>query len=148
MLRVDIKRFFKKIDEVEQFINRIHDLVQDAHKHREINIKIIDVLFVLQVRNRLLTTMLLLRCDYVILFDFVTHDDEIILERNLRDFCLSLALNRKDCENLIRESRSRQQLAHEVEDLLYWVRFVALERSRLASLSNANMIILVDRAHD
>jgi len=148
LLRVDIKRFLKEVDEAEQPISRIHGLVQDAHKHRGVNTEITDVPSVLQVRNRLLATVLLLRCDYAILSDFVTHGGGIASGGNLRDFRLSLALNRKDCENLIQESRSRQQPAHEVEGLLYWVRFVALERSRSASLSDADMTTLVDRAHD
>ncbi len=56
-LRNDIKRFLKKVDEAEQPISRIHDLVQDARKHRDVNIEIIDLSFVLQVHNRLLATM-------------------------------------------------------------------------------------------
>ncbi|KAL9594881.1 MAG: hypothetical protein Q9179_005205 [Wetmoreana sp. 5 TL-2023] len=147
-LRKDIKRFLKEVDEAEQPISRIHGLVQDAHKHRGVNTEIADVPSVLQVRNRLLATVLLLRCDYAILFDFVTHGGGMASGGNLRDFRLSLALNRKDCENLIQESRSRQQPTHEVEGLLYWARFVALERSRSASLSDADMTTLVDRAHD
>jgi len=147
-LRNDIKRFLKEVDEAEQPISRIHDLVQDARKHRGVNTEIIDLPSVLQVHNRLLATVLLLRCEYAILSDFVTHGCDMASGGNFGNVCLNLAPNRKDCENLMQESRSRQQPAHEVEGLLYWARFVALERSRSASLSDADTTTLVDRARD
>jgi len=90
LLRIDIKRFLKEVDEAEQPISRIHGLVQDAHKHRGVNPEITDVPSVLQVRNRLLATVLLLRCDYAILFDFVTHGGGMALGENLRDFVSAL----------------------------------------------------------
>lgn len=148
LLRNDIKRFLHKVDEAEQPISRIHALVQDARKHRGVNTEIADMPSVLQVRNRLLATMLILRCDYVILFEFVTHHDGKAQGENLRELYLNLAFNRKDCENLIKESRSRQQPAQVVEGILYWARFTALERGRSASLSDVDMTGLVDHARD
>lgn len=68
--------------------------------------------------------------------------------KNLWDFCLSLALNWKDYENLIQESQFQQQLTHKVEGLLYWACFVALKCSCLVSLSDADIITLIDCAHD
>ena len=148
LLRKEIRIFLKEVDEAEQPISRIHGLVEDARKHRGVNTEITDMPSVLQVRNRLLATVLLLRCDYAILFDFVIHSAGTASGKNLRDLRLSFALNRKDCENLIQESRSRRQPAQEVEGLIYWARFVALERGRSASLSDTEMTNLVDRAHD
>ncbi|MCJ1286467.1 hypothetical protein MMC26_005812 [Xylographa opegraphella] len=147
-LRKDIKTFLTEVDEAEQPISRIHGLVQDAHKYRGVNTEIADIPSVLQVRNRLLATVLLLRCDYAIFFDFVTHGSGMASGDNPRGFRLNLAPNRKDCENLIEEARSRQQPTQEVEGLLYWARFVALERSCSASLSDADMTTLVERAYD
>ncbi|KAF6236088.1 hypothetical protein HO173_005716 [Letharia columbiana] len=148
LLRIDIRRFLKKVDEAEQPISRIHSLIQDARKHRGVNTEITDVPSVLQVRNRLLATVLLLRCDYAILSDFVSHVSGTASGENPGDVRLSLAVNRNDCESLIQESRSRQQPTHEVEGILYWARFVALERGRSASVSDADMTTLVNRAHD
>ncbi len=148
LLRTDIKKFLRDVDEAEQPISRIHALVQDARNHRGVNTEITDIPSVLQVRNRLLATVLLFRCDYAILFNSVTHSGGTASEGNLQDYRFNLTLNRKDCENLIQDSRSRQQPAQEVEGLLYYARFVALERGRSASLSDADMTILVDRAHD
>lgn len=147
-LRIDIRRFLLEVDEAEQPISRIHALVQDARRYRGVSTEITDVPSVLQVRNRLLATVLILRCDYAILFDFVTHSGRAAPGGNFKDLHLNLAVNRKDCENLIQESRARQQPAQEVEGLLYWARFVALERGRSVSLSDVDMTTLVDSARE
>ena len=73
MLRIDIRKFLREVDEAEQPISRIHALVQDAHNHRGVNTETTDIPSVLQIRNWLLATVLLFRCDYAILFNFVTH---------------------------------------------------------------------------
>ena len=148
LLRIDIRKFLRKVDEAEQPISRIHALVQDARNHRGVSTEIADIPSVLQVRNRLLATVLLFRCDYAILFNFVTHSGGRASEGNFQHCRLNLALNRKDCENLIQDSRSRQQPAQEVEGLLYYARFVALERGRSDTGSDAEMTLLVDRARD
>ena len=148
LLRGNIRKFLREVDEKEQPISRIHALVQDARNHRGVETEITDIPTVLQVRNRLLATVLLFRCDYAILFNSVTHSAETAPGANLQDCRLNLALNRKDCEDLIQDSRSRQQPAQEVEGLLYYARFVALERSRSASLSDADMTALVNRARE
>ena len=145
LLRIDIRKFLHKVDEAEQPISRIHALVQDARRHRGVDTEMVNVPSVLQVRNRLLATVLLFRCDYAILFTFVT---QMASGGNLHNCRLNLVLNREDCEKLIQDSRSRQQPAHEVEGLLYYARFVALERGRSISLSDAEMTIFVDRARD
>lgn len=147
LLRIDIKRFLKEVDEAEQPISRIHSLVQDARKHRGVNTDITDIPFVLQVRNRLLATVLLLQCDYAILSDCVIHGGGKARGDDLGRFILNFASIRKDCENLIQESRSRKQPGHQVEGLLYWARFVALERGRSA-ISDEQMNILVERARN
>lgn len=148
LLRIDIKRFLKEVDEAEQPISRIHSLVEDARKHRGVNTELTDIPSVLQVRNRLLATVLLLQCDYAILSDCVIHGGRRTSADGQGKFRLSFALIRKDCENLIQESQSRKQPGHQVEGLLYWARFVALERGRSATLSDEEMITLVERARN
>jgi len=110
-LRKEIKQFLKKVDEAKQSLSRIHDLVQNARRHREVNTEIFCESNVLQVRNRLLTTVLLLRCNYVILLEFLTTSRE-----NLH---VNLISNRKDCETLVEEFQARQQSANAIEELLY-----------------------------
>lgn len=148
LLRIDIGRFLKEVDEAEQPISRIHSLVEDARKHRGVDTDFTDIPSVLQVRNRLLATVLLLRCDYAILSDCVIHGGGRASGDDLGKFRLNFALNRKDCETLIQECRSRKQPGHQVEGLLYWARFVALERGQSATLSDADMTALVERARN
>ncbi|MCJ1347634.1 hypothetical protein MMC31_005862 [Peltigera leucophlebia] len=148
LLRIDIRRFLKEVDEAEQPISRIHSLVEDARKHRGVDTDFTDIPSVLQVRNRLLATVLLLRCDYAILSDCVIHGGGRASGDDLGKFRLNFALNRKDCETLIQECRSRKQPGHQVEGLLYWARFVALERGQSATLSDADMTALVERARN
>lgn len=148
LLRIDIKRFLKEVDEAEQPISRIHSLVEDARKHRGVDTDITDIPSVLQVGNRLLATVLLLQCDYAILSDCVIHGGGRASGNDQKKFRVNFALNRNDCENLIQESRSQKQPGHQVEGLLYWARFVALERGRSATLSDEDMISLVKRARN
>lgn len=110
-LRKEIKQFLKKVDKAKQSLSRIHDLVQDARRHREVNTEIFCESNVLQVRNRLLTTVLLLRCDYVLLLEFL-----ITSRENLQ---VNLISNRKDCETSVEKSQARQQSANAIEELLY-----------------------------
>ena len=70
-LRREIKKFLQQVNEREQPFGRIYDLVQDARRHRGININLHSKVDILQVRNRLLTTVLLIRCDYTILLTFL-----------------------------------------------------------------------------
>jgi len=94
-LRKEIKQFLKKVDKAKQPLSRIHDFVQNARRYREVNTKIFCESNVLQVRNRLLTTILLLRCDYVILLEFL-----ITSRGNLQ---VNLISNKKDREALVEE---------------------------------------------
>lgn len=147
LLRKAIKKHLEEVDEAEQPIGRIRDLVEDARKNMGVTAEITDIPSVLQVRNRLLATVLLLRCDYDILFDFITHSAGTASGKNERDIRLNLTLARTDCEKLVEESQTRQQPTHAVEGLLYWSRFVSLERNRSVNLSEADMTDLVKHAH-
>jgi len=149
-LRKEIKQFLRKVDEAEQPFSRIYDLVQDARRHRGVNTEIFCEPDVLQVRNRLLTTVLLLRCDYAILLEFLTTLRGTASEvhpRISRDLRINLNTNRKDCEALINESQSREQPANVVEGLLYWTRFVALERGRSETESDMSELLIQARVH-
>ncbi|RDL33045.1 Uncharacterized protein BP5553_08484 [Venustampulla echinocandica] len=127
-LRRETKKFLQQVNEKEQPFGRIYDLVQDARRHRGINIDLHSKVDILQVRNRLLTTVLLIRCDYTILLTFL-NDRKGESSTNSPSVQVDLSLNRKDCENLIAESHSRNQPGNIVEGHLYWARFLALERS-------------------
>ena len=127
-LRREIKRFLQQVNEKEQPFGRIYDLVQDARRHRGINFDLHSTVDILQVRNRLLTTVLLIRCDYTILLTFL-NDQKGETSASSSSVQVDLSVNRKECEKLIAESHSRNQPGNTVEGHLYWARFLALERS-------------------
>ncbi|CAO2654557.1 Nn.00g112900.m01.CDS01, partial [Neocucurbitaria sp. VM-36] len=127
-LRRDIKKYLKQVDEDEQPFGRIFDLVQDARRHRGLDTDLHSKVDILQVRNRLLTTVLLIRCDYTILLTFLAD----LKSRNSADspaLQVDLSANRDECDRLIAESHAKHQPANCVEGHLYWVRFLVLERS-------------------
>ena len=127
-LRRKIKTFLQQVNEKEQPFGRIYDLVQDARRHRGINIDLHSKVDILQVRNRLLTTVLLIRCDYAILLALL-NDRQGDTSAGSPNFQVDLSINRNDCEKLITESHSRNQPGNTVEGHLYWARFLALERN-------------------
>jgi hypothetical protein len=144
-LRGEIKRFLQQVNENEQPFGRIYDLVQDTRRHRGINIDLNSKVDILQVRNRLLTTVLLIRCDYTILLTFL-NDRKGGTSTSSSRIQVDLSINRKDCENLVAESESRSQPGNYVEGLLYWARFLALERS--FAESESELIPLLDKARE
>ena len=133
ILRGEIKRFLRAVSEAEQPISRIFSLVEDARRHRGVSTKIGDIPSVLQVRNRLLATVLLFRCDYVILSDFASRSEKSGNALFPQSFTFDLNDARKDCETLIEDSVIRTDPAQEVEAHLYWARFAALERRHPAT---------------
>ena len=107
-LRREIKKFLQQVNEKEQPFGRIYDLVQDARRHRGIDIHLHSTVDILQVRNRLLTTVLLIRCDYNILLTFL-NDRKGGNSASPPSIQLDLSVNRKECEKLVAESHSRDQ---------------------------------------
>jgi hypothetical protein len=144
-LRRAIKNFLQQVNEKEQPFGRIYDLVQDARRHRGINIDLHSKVDILQVRNRLLTTVLLIRCDYTILLTFL-NDRKGETSTSSPSMQVDFSINRKECEKLIAESHSRSQPGNTVEGLLYWARFLALERSLAAP--ELDLTQLLDKGRD
>ena len=145
-LRREVKMFLQQVDEKEQPFGRIYDLVQDARRHRGINIDLRSKVDILQVRNRLLTTVLLIRCDYTILLTFL-NDRKGNTGASSPDIQVDLSINRKECEELIAESHSRNQPGTTVEGLLYWARFLALERSLAEPQSEMTQLLVAARKY-
>ncbi|TEY28370.1 hypothetical protein BOTCAL_1025g00010 [Botryotinia calthae] len=145
-LRREIKRFLQQVNEKEQPFGRIYDLVQDARRHRGININLHSKVDVLQVRSRLLTTVLLIRCDYTILLTFF-NDQKGETSVSSPGTQVDLSINRKECEDLIAESDTRNQPGNYVEGLLYWARFLALERSVVEPGSELTQLLQKAREH-
>jgi hypothetical protein len=146
VLRRDVKEFLGQVDEGEQPFGRIYDLVQDARRHRGINVAFDTKVDVLQVRNRLLTTVLLIRCDYTILLTFL-NDQKSETREGSQGVQVYLSTHRKECEELIAESLSRNQPGNTVEGHLYWARFFALERGIAEPGSELTQLLEEAREH-
>jgi hypothetical protein len=145
-LRREIKKFLQQVNEKEQPFGRIYDLVQDARRHRGININLHSKVDILQVRNRLLTTVLLIRCDYTILLTFL-NDRKGETSASSPNVQVNLSINRRECEKLIAKSHSRNQPGNTVEGHLYWARFLALERSLAEPGSELTQLLDKAREH-
>lgn len=121
-LRGKIKRFLHEVGEKEQPFKRVYDLRQDYYKHRETSIgpsELQNGSEMLQVRNRLLATTLLLRCEYAIFANFLSFKGG--------NATVDFQESRATCESLVRECERRKQPRCQVEGLLFWARFAALE---------------------
>ncbi|CZR66499.1 related to NF-X1 finger and helicase domain protein [Phialocephala subalpina] len=150
-LRRDIKHFLTQVDETEQPFGRVRDLVLDARRHKGVNVDDsveLSASDILQTRNRLLTTVLLIRCDYAILVSFLDRYKKASanLTTAPRAIKIDFGANRKDCEALISESKARNQPSITVEGHLYWARFLALERG--LKESSDKMTALRETARD
>jgi len=144
-LRYKIATFLTEVGEAEQPFSRIYDLVQDARIHRGVDIDFEYMPEILQTRNRLLATVLLLRCDYTILLELLTLYKEKPVNAPpwmTRKLEVDFTVNRRDCEMLMRESQQKKQPTNEVEGLLFWARFVALERGVTENQDPASELVV------
>ncbi|KAI4286103.1 MAG: hypothetical protein L6R38_000158 [Xanthoria sp. 2 TBL-2021] len=141
-LRTAINIFLAQVKEKEQPFSRIYDLVQDAKRHRNIQGTIKWTPDVLQTRNRLLATVLLLRCEYAIMSNFLSacKGTAAAISIDLKDF-------QKVCQHLIEDSKSKKQPANEVEGHLFSARFTALQRSMSDIVSDGSVPLLTAREY-
>ncbi|EEP82922.1 predicted protein [Uncinocarpus reesii 1704] len=126
-LRRNIWRFLARVDESEQPFQRIYALVEDVKRQRGIAANMENSPTLLQVRHRLLTTALVLRCDYVIIGHFLT---VTVCEAKTCQISVDFSMTRRYCEKLAHESQQRTQPAIAVEGHILWARFAALECGR------------------
>jgi hypothetical protein len=145
-LRREVKKFLQQVDEKEQPFGRIYDLAQDARRHRGINTNLNSEVGILQVRNRLLTTALLIRCDYTILLTFL-HEHKVSPNTASTSVQADLSTIRNECDDLIAESHQKSQPATAVDGHLYWARLFALERSLTTPDSEPTPLLEQARDH-
>ncbi|KAL8684461.1 MAG: hypothetical protein Q9224_006337, partial [Gallowayella concinna] len=141
-LRTKINVFLAQVNEKEQPFSRIFDLVQDAKRHKGVEGTMKWTPDVLQPRNRLLATVLLLRCEYAIAANFlsVCKGTAAAITVGFQDF-------QKVCERLIEDAHFRKQPANEVEGHLFWARFIALQRSMSDTVPDGSPPLLTAREH-
>lgn len=149
-LRYNIAKFLKEVDVAEQPFSKIYDLVRDVRLHRGVEIDFAYIPDILQTRSRMLATVLQLRCDHTILLEMLALYQERPLGATLwtsRKLYVDFHLNRLDCEALIEEARDKSQPLNEVEGLLFWARFVTLERSVTEAQDRMSDLVLQAREH-
>jgi len=137
ILRVkrEILVFLHRVSEEEQPYGQVHQMVKNVRHRTGVHPKFEFDGSILQTRNRLLTTVLALRCDLAIISDFLNVYQTQSASRAsqhkwLRSpITLDLSRNRKDCTTLLNDAAKQQQPMHEIEAHVFFARFVALERS-------------------
>ncbi|KAL8838686.1 MAG: hypothetical protein Q9176_004926 [Flavoplaca citrina] len=141
-LRTRINDFLSRVNESEQPFSRIYDLVQDAKRHRGVEGTMTWTPDVLQTRNRMLATVLLIRCEYTIIANFLKMSKGTATQINI-DF----KNHQNPCESLIEDAKVRNQPAIEVEGHLFWARFLCLERGVSDAVPDGSSALLTAREH-
>lgn len=152
-VRKAIIDFLRQVSEEEQPYGLVHQMVKNVRYRTEIYPKFEFDGSILQVRNRLLTNVLALRCDLAILSDFLNvyqarSGSRASPHKWLRsEITLDLSRNRKDCMTLLEDALKQQQPMHEIEAHVFFARFVALERS-VPTSKTETMELLVLQARE
>ena len=149
-LRQLIRDFHKKVAESEQPFSRIYDLVQGARFQRGLLIDFDYTPEILQTRNRFLATALLLRCDYLILFEFFNICNNGRAAQALGGapaLDVDFTNNREMCYDLLAECVEKKQWASVVEGQLFWARFTALECGVTKRNEHTTALLTDARAH-
>ncbi|KAI0451030.1 hypothetical protein F5B21DRAFT_528337 [Xylaria acuta] len=110
----------------EQPYQRVHDLVEHARRRGTGTGQFLLNTSILETRGLLLAGSLLLRCDLLILGDFVALRRQAVEKLTMITLDLTTTLN--DCNELIRMAREKRYVRHEVEGHIYFIQFVALAR--------------------
>ena len=151
IVRSHVQRFLRKVTEAEQPYGKVYRMVQDV---RRATGEVVDFAAqgnILRVRERLLASALLLRCDLMLLSDFVKVYQDLNRQNssNYRwpkgTLTMDLTQNRKDCEELAADAALQGQPMQEIEARVYFARFVTLERAA-ADASTSNVQELVELA--
>lgn len=145
-LRRMINNYLKQVTEDEQPFGRVYNMVQNIrHMQKSVSVDLVRDDSVLQTKQRLLATSLSLRCDLVIIADFlqIRKDNSTAFagKYDWRTISLNMQLERArhDCLALATEGRERNLPATEVEALVYFARFTALEWSIANEVKRAQL---------
>jgi hypothetical protein len=116
-----IERYLRQVDIQEQPFKLVWDMVQHARKRERTQGEMAFDPSILQTRQTLLATSLLLRCDMIILSDFLTSWGSGLLD-------VSFDSNRKDCINLMTSAQEARQPMVEVEVHLFCAQLCLAEQ--------------------
>ncbi len=143
-LRKAINDFLHQVKEEEQPFGKVYQMVQSIRRQQNIQVSLMRDETVLETRQRLLATSLSLRCDLTILSDFLTtrsQDSGFVGKYDWRALELRIAFDvaRQECLDLRQDGLRRVSPMIEVQALIYFGRFVALERSHTPPQIRANI---------
>ncbi|MCJ1379501.1 hypothetical protein MMC17_002602 [Xylographa soralifera] len=153
IVRSHVQRFLRKVKEAEQPYGKVYRMVQDV---RRATGEVVDFAAegnILRVRERLLASALLLRCDLMLLSDFVKAYHDLSGQNSSRyrwpkgKLTMNLTQNRKDCQDLAADAALQGQPMQEIEARVYFARFVTLERAA-ADASTTKVQKLVELARE
>ena len=137
-LRGEISSFLKQVSEGEQPFGRIFDMIQDVRRRRGFATEMAVDRNVLNTRNRMLASLLSIRCDQAVLSDFfvLRQKRRALKEQHSwirAELHLDFSKNRQMCEDLITEAITRDQPMQEVEARVFFIRWSIFERSVASS---------------
>jgi len=125
-LRTVVKKFANKVRVSEQPFKRVQELVNYARSNDQTEQEFSFDPSVLQTRGTILAETLLLRCDIIILSDYMAMRASVPFELDL-EMLVNLAEARADCDALIAAARQGNHVMQEVEATLFWAHLAALE---------------------
>ncbi|KAJ8106468.1 hypothetical protein ONZ43_g7054 [Nemania bipapillata] len=123
----EIARYVHHVAIEEQPYQRVHDLVQHSRRRGIGSGQFLLNPSKLETRGLLLAGSLLLRCDLLILKDFMALRRQA--QPNLTTILIDLATTLGDCDELIRLAKEKKYVRHETEGHIYFIQFAALVRS-------------------
>jgi hypothetical protein len=141
-LRRDIRALKGLVCKEEQPFKRVQELIRYAHnqKHTQSGFEFDDDV-ILITRSSSLVTALLLRCDVLVLSD-------VLKARSSEDIpvdtatTVNFANNRKDCEELYQSAEDGSHHLQQVEALIFWAQFAALEKKWVSPKAEARYVEL------
>ncbi|KAI3325376.1 hypothetical protein HD806DRAFT_446443 [Xylariaceae sp. AK1471] len=125
-LYLEIAGFVHHVAIEEQPYQRVHDLVQHARRRGTGTGQFSLNASKIQNSGLLLAGSLLLRCDLLILTDFVNL--RCRANEHLTTIIIDLEAALSDCKELVRLAKKKKYVRHEAEGHIYFVQFVALAR--------------------
>ncbi|OTB05196.1 hypothetical protein M426DRAFT_320004 [Hypoxylon sp. CI-4A] len=126
-LRYDLNTFIKQVAKGEQPLQRVGDYVQLAARERQVQGDFTFDETNIQHGAHLQATSLLLKCDVMIITDFIAIWEE--QRRTIGKIPLSFMLHIKDCQDLAAVAEARKHPRQEAEARVYLAQFCSFHRA-------------------
>jgi hypothetical protein len=146
-----IERFLARVQEEEQPFGQIYQMIKSIKSRHRVEVNFVQHPSVLQTRQRLLAKSLSLRCDAFILGDFFacrSRSGGFLAKYDWRGVELDTNFEaaREECLQNHQAGLEQTQPAIAVEGLVFWARFVALERLNVPAHARDESSPLRDQA--